>query len=136
MTKRQLLALAACACMLTGCGINPFESRTENPPQTSAAETTAAPEPETTAAETVAATAETTAEGGNPAESGEIRITVSEEAYLYDNAEISFDDLVDLLDGLADGTAVAVQDDNAAQRAYQQLMDALTERNIAYTETE
>ena len=127
--------------MLTGCGVQPGSE--------GSADTTAPPASETTAASDTSdpsdtettqmpdeTTADSAADGGNAGDGQQIAITVSEERYLYDNREISYEELLTLLDCLGDDATVAVTDDQAAQRAYQQLIDALTERKLAYTEAE
>lgn len=76
-----------------------------------------------------------TAEGGNPAEITEIEITVSENQYYYDNAEISLDDLTELLDGLGKNNIVKIYDDYASAKAYEDLTSLLDEREIPYKES-
>ncbi len=75
------------------------------------------------------------AEGGNPAEITEIEITVSENQYYYDNVEISFDKLTELLDGLGKNNIVKICDDYASAKAYEDLTSLLDEREIPYKES-
>ena len=72
------------------------------------------------------------AAGGNSGIAGHIEITVSEDRYFYDNREISYDDLIKMLDGLDGNTAVTVNDDNAALNVFEKLTKALEEREIPY----
>lgn len=72
------------------------------------------------------------AAGGSSGIAGYIEITVSESTYFYDNHEISYDELIELLDGLDENTAVKISDENAALKAYENLTKALEEREILY----
>lgn len=75
------------------------------------------------------------AEGGNPAEITEIEITVSENQYYYDNAEISFDELTELIDGLGKNNIVKIYDDYASAKAYENLTSLLDKCEIPYKES-
>lgn len=72
------------------------------------------------------------AEGGNSGIVGYIEITVSEDKYVYENHEISYDDLIKVLDGLDGNTAVKISDENATLKAYENLTKALEEREIMF----
>lgn len=72
------------------------------------------------------------AEGGNPDIAGYVEVTVSEDKYFYENHEISFDELMEVLDGLEENTAVRISDDNAALKDFENLTKALEERSIIY----
>lgn len=72
------------------------------------------------------------AAGGNPDTAVYIEITVSENKYFYENHEISFDELVEVLDDLDENTSVKVSDENAALKAYERLTNALEERKIPF----
>lgn len=75
------------------------------------------------------------AEGGNSVEITEIEITVSDNQYYYDNAEISFDELTELIDGLGKNNIVRIYDDYASAKAYEDLTALLDEREIPYKES-
>lgn len=75
------------------------------------------------------------AEGGNPVEITEIEITVSENQYYYDNAEISFDELTELIDGLGKNNIVKIYDDYASAKAYENLTSLLDKCEIPYKES-
>lgn len=156
--KTVLAALAVCAGLaLTGCDtvnvmIGTFsiadtsESTTAEPDvsetaadaaeiTTTADETAAADE--TTAAADETTTAEVTvggpaAEGGNPSFAHYIEVTVLEDKYFYENHEISYEELLELLDGLDGDTAVVISDKNATLKAYESLTKALEERGILF----
>ena len=84
-------------------------------------------------------TAEPTDEaGGNPDESSyfTIEITVMEDKYIYDNHEISYDELLELFDTLTENDVVQFRDENAALDTYQQAASALDERGIPYISAE
>lgn len=71
-------------------------------------------------------------EGGNPDTAKYIEVTVSEDKYFYDNHEISFDELVEVLDGLDENTSVKISDENATLKAYENLTKTLDEREILF----
>lgn len=97
-------------------------------------------ETESTSAGSPEETAETTAEptdeaGGNPEDGVSIavyEITVSENTYIYENHEISYDELIEIFDTLNENDVVTLFDDNASLDAYSKLTSALEERSIAY----
>lgn len=72
------------------------------------------------------------AEGGNSDTAKYIEVTVSENKYFYENHEISFDELVEVLDGLDENTSVKISDENAALKAYENLTKTLDEREIPF----
>ena len=61
-------------------------------------------------------------------------VTISENSYIYQNREISLDDLIAELVSTEEKTPVKITDDNASQKAYTQLINALKENNIRYIE--
>ena len=84
-------------------------------------------------------TAEPTDEaGGNPEDGSTfaLEVTVSENTYLYDNHEISYDELMELFDTLTENDVVKLSDDNASLDAYSKLTSALEERGILYMNDE
>ena len=72
--------------------------------------------------------------GGNSDIAKYIEVTVSEDKYFYENHEISYDDLIKVLDELDENTAVKISDENATLKAYESLTDALEERGILIVE--
>ena len=72
------------------------------------------------------------AEGGNHDTAKYIEVTVSENKYFCDNHEISFDELVEVLDGLDENTSVKISDENATLKAYESLTKALEARKITF----
>lgn len=72
--------------------------------------------------------------GGNPLDNyaETVIITVFEDHYLYENHEISFEELITLLNRLEEGDIITIYDENATWNAYQKLISALNERNILY----
>lgn len=72
------------------------------------------------------------AEGGNPDTAKYIEVTVSENKYFYENHEISFDELVEVLDCLDENTSVKISDENAALKTYENLTKTLDEREIPF----
>lgn len=72
------------------------------------------------------------AEGGNSDTAKYIEVTVSEDKYFYENHEISFEELVEVLDGLDENTSVKISDENATLKAYESLTKALEERKITF----
>lgn len=87
--------------------------------------TDAAPSAETTDGDTSGA-------GGNPDIAKYIEITVSEGKYFHENHEISYDDLIMMLDELPKNTTVKISDENATLKAYENLTKALEERGIMF----
>lgn len=145
--KITLAALALTASLaLTGCDfINSAmgNDTTNNAHTTIEPVTTTIPsDPETTEATTTAPEADETtegsadAEGGNPDIADYIEVTVSEDKYFYENHEISFDELMEVLDGLEENTAVKVSDEDATLKAYESLTKALEERGILMVEAD
>lgn len=72
--------------------------------------------------------------GGNQDSYIEIEITISENRYYYNNSEISLESLIELFDGLDKNDTVKIHDDYASDKAYENLLSALKEREIPYTE--
>ena len=153
MKKKTVLAvLAVCAGLaLTGCDtVNvmignfsaPEISRETTTAEPDVSETTADTAEETaTAADTTEETAATTSEttegrpsavGGNPSFAHYIEVTVLEDKYFYENHEVSFEELVEVLNGLDGETAVVISDENATLKAYESLTNVLKERGILY----
>lgn len=61
-----------------------------------------------------------------------LNVTVSENEYLYQNSRLQLDELMDKLVVDAVNTKVKITDENASKRAYNNLIDALEEKNISY----
>lgn len=78
----------------------------------------------------------TESSGGNPNQSDSIsvQITVSGNEYIYDNKTISFDEISKEIEIFGENYIVEIYDDSASEKAYQSLIDKLTELNISYTE--
>lgn len=146
MNKKIVLAalILTASLALTGCEL--FDSTAENDPpssQTTDEQTTTdtsddaeitSDDPEiTSTTPDIEVTADnSSAAGGNPDIAAYIEVTVSEDKYFYENHEISFDDLMEVLDGLDGNTAVRISDENAALKAYESLTKALEEREILF----
>ena len=90
--------------------------------------------PETTAApaDTQAQTETTATAGGNSAEPVHAVVTVSESDYLYEGKKLSLEALLAELEQLPADAVIEIAEENAAQRAYKELTDALTERSLSY----
>ena len=61
-----------------------------------------------------------------------LNVTVSENEYLYQNSRLQLDELMDKLVIDAADTKVKITDENASKRAYENLINALEEKNIRY----
>ena len=61
-----------------------------------------------------------------------LNVTVSGNEYLYQNSKLQLDELVDKLVADAADTKVKITDENASKRAYENLINALEEKNIRY----
>lgn len=61
-----------------------------------------------------------------------LNVTVSENEYLYQNSRLQLDELMDKLVTDAAGAEVKITDENASKRAYENLINALEEKNIRY----
>ena len=61
-----------------------------------------------------------------------LNVTVSENEYLYQNSRLQLDELMDKLVTDAADTKVKITDENASKRAYENLINALEEKNIRY----
>ena len=61
-----------------------------------------------------------------------LNVTVSENEYLYQNSKLRLDELMDKLVTDAADTKVKITDENASKRAYEELINALEEKNIRY----
>ena len=73
-------------------------------------------------------------DGGNPDDVIEYHITIQNDRYLYNNHEISFDELKELLSENITNEVVIISDENANDQVYPQLIDYLVQNNIKYTE--
>ena len=78
----------------------------------------------------------TESNGGNPnqSDSVSVQITVSGNDYIYDNKTISFDEISKIIDDFGENYIVEVYDDSASEKAYQALIEKITELSISYTE--
>ena len=63
-----------------------------------------------------------------------IAVTVYENDYIYQNKKTSLDDFIKELKGIDYAFVVEVTDDNASLKAYNNLIEALEEESIEYTE--
>lgn len=72
--------------------------------------------------------------GGNQDSYTEIEITISENRYYYNNSEILLENLIELFDGLDKNDTVKIHDDYASDKAYENLILVLKEREIPYME--
>lgn len=61
-----------------------------------------------------------------------LNVTVSENEYIYQNSRLQLDELMDKLVTDAADTKVKITDENASKRAYENLINALEEKNIRY----
>ena len=58
------------------------------------------------------------------------KITVSDNDYFYENERISLNDFIDMIVQADDEMIVEIKDDHASKRAYDELLDKLTEKKI------
>ena len=63
-----------------------------------------------------------------------IAISVVENSYFYQNKKITLDDLLIELESIEQEYVVEITDDNASLKAYNKLIDMLSEKSIDYTE--
>ena len=144
LNKKILISLLACSVVtFSSCEIldrlsGSSDTQTVSDPadtsneETEEAESTSAESPEEETQET---TAEPTDEaGGNPEDgnSFSLEITVSENTYIYDNHEISYEELLEIFDTLNENDIVKLSDDNASLDAYSKLTSAILERGLSY----
>ena len=73
-------------------------------------------------------------EGENPNNYTEVKITISGNQYFYNNNEITLENLIELFDGLDKNDTVKIHDDYASDKAYENLVLVLKEREIPYME--
>lgn len=80
-------------------------------------------------------TSNVSSEGGNSGEPEKfaLEITISEDKYFVDNHEISFEELKTKIDGLEKGSAVKINDENSALKAFNSVKNYLAEKEIAYS---
>lgn len=67
-------------------------------------------------------------------EKATVSVSVVKNEYFYQNRSTSIDALLELLLSFEAGCIVEIVDDNASLKAYNTLIDALNEHDIAYTE--
>ena len=129
MKKKIALTMLILSAGLTftACGLTNDSENTSSEHRASDEQNiSAAPDvPETTDSDTSGA-------GGNPDIAKYIEITVSEEKYFHENHEISYDDLIMMLDELPKNTTVKISDENATLKAYENLTKALEARGIMF----
>ena len=129
MKKKIALTMLILSAGLTftACGLT-------NDSENTSSEHRASDEQNISAAPDVPETADsdTSGAGGNPDIAKYIEITVSEEKYFHENHEISYDDLIMMLDELPKNTTVKISDENATLKAYENLTKALEERGIMF----
>lgn len=63
-----------------------------------------------------------------------IKISVVENEYFYENERISLEDFISTIEGLEGNINVEVKDDNASLNAYKKLIKGLEDLKITYTE--
>lgn len=78
------------------------------------------------------ADSDASAAGGNPDITKYIEVTVLEDKYFHENHEISYDDLIKMLNELTENTTIKISDENATLKAYENLTKALEERGIMF----
>lgn len=71
--------------------------------------------------------------GGNADAYVQIEITVSDNKYFYDNHEITFDEIRELLKDADKNTNVVLYDELASNSSFEQLTDYLDEKEILYS---
>lgn len=62
------------------------------------------------------------------------KVTVSEDRYITENGELTFDELISEISALGEDYAVEIIDDNATLRAYDELTDRLDKISVPYME--
>lgn len=65
-----------------------------------------------------------------------ISVTVSGNDYIYQNKNISLDELVKDIDKFGGDLPVKITDDNASKNSYSELVDAFKEHSIKYIESD
>ena len=70
--------------------------------------------------------------GGNADTYKEIEITVSDNQYFYNNHEITYSELCEILDSLDSNTTIILFDEMATESAFSKITDYLDERKISY----
>lgn len=142
---KKIIRLAACAAVifsLAACGNgNNYDNvmfgvlNQLNESQESAEAANSAAAEATPSENAQKTTAEHTDEaGGNPVDGGAftIEITVQNDKYIYDNREISYDELLKIFDTLTETDVVQFRDENASLDTYRQAAAALDDRGISY----
>ena len=126
------LALTACTFINNALGNDPSSSQATDEQTTTGTPDDSEITTDTTVGETTDSNLNVS--GGNSDIANYIEVTVSEDKYFYENHEISYDDLIKVLDELDENTAVKISDENATLKAYESLTDALEERGILIVE--
>lgn len=70
--------------------------------------------------------------GGNADTYKEIEITVSDNQYFYNNHEITYSELCEILDNLDSNTTIILFDEMATESAFSKITDYLDKRKISY----
>lgn len=65
---------------------------------------------------------------------GTLTITVAEDTYLLNGAEVSLDEIKALTEGLGENITVIIRDELATDNAYTALTDHLNEKGVPYSE--
>ena len=131
--KIALSALILTASLaLTGCTFINDVFGTDLPGAETTTTTTSGDSEITTTTASETTDSNSNASGGNSDIAKYIEVTVSEDKYFYENHEISYDELIKVLDELDGNTAVKIGDENATLKAYENLTDALEERGILF----
>lgn len=63
-----------------------------------------------------------------------IAILVSNDEYFFENAPITLEEIVSMLEGIEGGLVVEITDNNATYKAYDKLVDKLIDLEITYIE--
>lgn len=128
------LTVSSFSILSVGCSDNEKEETTST--VTENAEIVTTDKKESSETSDVPDSDNTESSGGNPNQSDSIsvQITVSGNEYIYDNKTISFDEISKEIEIFGENYIVEIYDDSASEKAYQSLIDKLTELNISYTE--
>lgn len=71
---------------------------------------------------------------GEPVEVKTVDVLVSKNEYFYENTPITLEELVSMLEEVEDQLVVEIADNNATHKAYNKLIDKLTELEITFVE--
>lgn len=71
---------------------------------------------------------------GEGVKAKKIAVLVSKDEYFYENSPITLEEIVSMLEGTESELVVEITDNNATHKAYDKLVDKLTELEISFTE--